>query len=96
MTLVTVVIAIAAVLLSWFMQNVIHEASHMFVAIAKGYVPLEFRPYPVFRHGRWFFAYCRYDARGETPPRIIHIAPFIGGMIHNHLRKKRIFCTVSL
>lgn len=78
---ITILLIICSIFFSWLAQNASHELSHLWVAWRQGWKPLEFRPYPVKRHGRWFFAYCRWQSDGTEPPALLHIAPFINGMI---------------
>lgn len=80
-TLIAILLVILIIPFAWLAKNASHELSHLLVARAHGWKPLEFRPYPVRRHGRWFFAYCRWQSNGIEPPALLHIAPFINGMI---------------
>lgn len=76
-----VVIVTLVVFTSWFVQNCLHEGSHLlFAYLLRGWKPREFCPYPHKHNGRWYFARCRYTRPIRQPiPEWIHIAPAIAG-----------------
>jgi hypothetical protein len=83
--MVAVCVGVAVVLAAWFLENAIHEGSHLLMAYNKrGWPPVEYKPYPCKVDGRWYFAYCRYDNTKETAKKgeasEIHIAPFYAGL----------------
>jgi hypothetical protein len=77
----TVLLWIVVFVLSWFLQNCIHEGSHLYVAYwLRGWKPKEFHPYPLKRNGKWYFAYCSYETDGKKTSKWIHIAPAFAGL----------------
>lgn len=76
--------ALAVVPVAWFVQNCIHELSHLVVGwVWEGRKPLGFWPYPHKHGGKWYFARClsgEAAIKGRSPrPR--YIAPFYAGML---------------
>lgn len=71
----------ASLLAAWFIQNCLHELSHLIFAwLFEGLKPKGFWPYPHFYKGRFFFA--RYKTRKiETVNKGRHIAPFWSGLV---------------
>lgn len=73
---------IAFVPIAWFVQNCIHELSHLIVGwFREGMKPLGFYPYPHRHNGTTYFARyrctnsTRHDEKGYR-----HIAPFYFGL----------------
>jgi hypothetical protein len=75
--------AIAVVPVAWFLQNCIHELSHLLVGwVWNGRKPLGFYPYPHKHDGKWYFARCTWGpSTNDRSPRPALIAPFFAGMI---------------
>lgn len=57
-------IVLSLILPAWFLQNCIHEGSHILIAHLLGWKILEFKPYPHKHRGRFYFA--RYSADSST------------------------------
>ncbi len=68
--------------IAWFLQNCIHEASHLFFAwMDEGRKPTGFYPYPHKHRGIFYFArYTTGPATRTTISKFKHIAPFISGI----------------
>jgi hypothetical protein len=80
--------AFAVVPVAWFLQNCVHELSHLLVGLVwEGRKPMGFYPYPHKHNGKWYFA--RYQSGAATKPGRSHrpclIAPFFGGLIWSAL-----------
>jgi hypothetical protein len=62
---------------AWFLQNCVHEGSHLFIAWIKyGLKPLAFKPYPHKEDGRFVFASCRFTPITKKVP-YLWISPLI-------------------
>jgi hypothetical protein len=75
--------ALAAVPVAWFLQNCLHELSHLLVGwVWNGRKPLGFYPYPHKHEGQFYFARCTWGAttKPERSPRPALIAPFFAGV----------------
>lgn len=71
------------IVLAWFLQNVIHELSHLIAG--KVFEGREFKkliPFPHMHNGKFYFA--RYENGPATKngnPKLRHIAPLITGIV---------------
>ncbi len=95
---------LAFIPVAWFVQNCIHESSHLLMGWwVEGRKPLGFWPYPHRYKGRWYFA--RYQSGKPKYVDIFighrHIAPFfyawiwmlIGILVMNFMPGElKIFC----
>lgn len=74
---------IGVTLVSWLVQNALHEGSHVLMGyLIEGRKPEVFRPFPGYLHGRFVFAYYqmgRAEKTGSAAPR--HLAPFVAGIL---------------
>lgn len=59
---------LAVALPLWFLQNVIHESSHVLIPALKG-AKVEIYPYPKFENGRWYMAYSKWWSAEPFPKR---------------------------
>jgi hypothetical protein len=76
--------AFAVVPVAWFLQNCVHELSHLLVGwIWEGRKPLGFWPYPHKHNRKWYFARCLSGAPTKTgrSPKPRYIAPFYAGLL---------------
>jgi len=67
---------------AWFMQNLMHELSHLLVGwIVEGRKPLGVYPYPHRYRSRFYFSrYISGEASEFASPKPRHIAPFFAGL----------------
>lgn len=75
-----------AIPVAWFLQLVVHEASHLLVGwVDERLKPVGFYPYPHVHEGKFYFARYTavpttdYDSGRTGKPR--HIAPFYAGLV---------------
>ena len=75
----SLIIALVCIIPAWFIQNCIHEASHLFFAWkAQGRRAIGFWPYPHIHGDHFFFARCRWGEKTKDGHKgWIFIAPFI-------------------
>jgi len=72
---------------AWFLQNCLHELSHLIYALFyEGHKPIGFWPYPHTHNGRFYFARYKIHTDGKPADRLRHIVPFWQG----------VFCVISL
>lgn len=64
---------------AWFIQNCIHEGSHLFFGwLIEGRKPLEFKPWPHMYERRFYFARCTGGpATKDGFPHIRHAGPIL-------------------
>jgi hypothetical protein len=78
----TIILLVIITLVVWFLQNLIHEGSHLIVGkIVEGRKPLKLIPFPHIYNGRLYFA--RYENGPPTKagsPIYRHAAPLIAGL----------------
>jgi hypothetical protein len=74
---------LAVIPLAWFLQNCVHELSHLAVGwVVEGRKPVLFKPYPHRFADRWFFARCESGIPSNTRnPALRHIAPYFAGIL---------------
>lgn len=79
-----IILIIIFVIGFYFVQNIIHEASHLLAAkIICGYKPVDLIPWPHKKENKFYFSRCEYV---PTFPRhnkeySIHGSPVIAGML---------------
>jgi hypothetical protein len=73
----------AVFLVAWFLQNIIHEGSHLLAGwIFEGRKPLKMIPWPSIRGGKFYFAYYKCGPRTkEGSAQWRHIAPLFTSWI---------------
>jgi hypothetical protein len=85
--MITVIVLILLSIAAWFLQNVIHEASHLlFAYIYEGRRPIKLIPWPHKHNNKSYFARCVYGPPANDYvvaylSHIKHIAPFYAGLI---------------
>lgn len=82
---------LAVVPVAWFVQNCVHELSHLIVGLFQGLKPTGFYPYPHKHNGKWFFARYTFEYPDNLTPIQInkltrihnprYISPFYAGLI---------------
>lgn len=80
--MLNIFLSIGMILIAWFIQNVIHEASHLLVGkIVEGRKPLKLIPFPHRYEGRFYFArYLSGPATKIGSAKHRHIAPLFAGV----------------
>jgi hypothetical protein len=78
--------ALAVIPVAWFLQNIIHEGGHLFVAWENGWKVKGFWPYPHKWNGRWYFARCQWSRMGPSSGwnavlKKVCISPFFTGLM---------------
>lgn len=74
--------ALALTPVVWILQNILHEGSHLWMAMEHyGLMPKALIPYPHKHGGKWHFSRCTFE-EPEGPIPVVDIAPLVMSVVY--------------